>query len=425
MTSGGGPRWIAFAPRDTVVVRDGRTFDAGTPGPGSQAKPVTPWPSTVAGAVTTAFTGSTAFVEGGWVEPGLVRGPVRAYRDGAVGGSSAARQRWVTHFPVPADLVLPDGEPDRDRPQARRLVPLSLWRGQSDAEGLGVRTDLGDAVSSWLVPPEGSGSVEPVGGLLPVDAMTDYLADTLVDWIDLRALDWVGPSVREAPLVGEQRVGLARNGRTARDGYLYAMTHQRPREGWGFLAECVDGPATAGLDPAGPVPFGGRSRLADVEVADAAWPQPPDDYPRGRVLVYVATPAVWEGGWLPPLPEGVRLVAAGVPDPVPVSVASARRARRDGGGLLSTVVLRWAVPAGAVYLLEFPDRSRAPGVPERSGAQWAQQWAASVHARALGPAQHPGGGSAVDGPGSAGTDRTATAGFGVVLTGRWGTGADR
>jgi CRISPR-associated protein Cmr3 len=386
----------------------------------------------VAGALTTAFTGSAAFAEGEVVEPDRVRGPVlarresgaAAFRSAASGAVAAEGGRWVTHFPVPADLVLPKGQSHQDRPRARRLVPLRSWPGPSGADDVEVRTDLGEAVSSWLVPPGDAGAVEPVAGLLPVDAMTDYLADALDRWIDLRALGWVTSSPQEAPLVGEPRVGLARKDRTARDGYLYATTHQRPREGWGFLAECVDGPATVGVDPVGPVPLGGRSRLADVEIVDAAWPDPPDDYPQGQVLLYVATPAVWEGGWRPPLPQGVRLVGACVPDPVPVSVASVRRAPRRRR-LLPTVVLRWAVPAGAVYLLQFPDRASGSSGQGRDGSQWARRWAQAVHAQALGPAQHPGGGSAVDGPGSAGTDRTATAGFGVVLTGRWGTGADR
>jgi CRISPR-associated protein Cmr3 len=79
-------------------------------------------------------------------------------------------------------------------------------------------------------------------------------------------------------------------------------------------------------------------------------------------------------------------------------------------GLLETVVLRWAVEPGSVYLLRFPDVGRAG------------QWAADVHGRSLGPALDRAGGSATAGQGTVGTDRTSTAGFGVVLCGRWTEG---
>jgi hypothetical protein len=127
----------------------------------------------------------------------------------------------------------------------------------------------------------------------------------------------------------------------------------------------------------------------------------------------------------------VSLVGACVPSPVPVSTASVRQARRSTKGLLETVLLRWAVPAGAVYLLQFADTEDPAQGEDHSGdggisgeedgaaAVRAGVWARSVHGTALGPGQHPGGGRAVAGPGSTGTDRTSTAGFGVVLTGRW------
>ena len=53
MTDGRGQQltWLALTPRDTVFVRDGRSFDAAAD---ATAVTVRPWPSTVAGAVGAA-----------------------------------------------------------------------------------------------------------------------------------------------------------------------------------------------------------------------------------------------------------------------------------------------------------------------------------------------------------------------------------
>ncbi|MBN1173564.1 MAG: hypothetical protein JXA67_15445 [Micromonosporaceae bacterium] len=391
-------RWLGFLPRDTVMVRDGRSFDAGpADGSGNDAAAVGPWPSTVAGAVTTAF---------GEAEPDEVRGPVLAQRHSS--GS------WSSYFPVPADVVTVERDARRNgnRIPALRLRPAQLGAASAGAvPAWDVATDLDDGPNLFMMPPAGRDAVEPVEGLLPGDAMGAYLADAMAEGADLRRAGlWTKP-----PLVPERRVGLAREARTAMEGYLYSVTHLRPADdGWGFLVECVDGDHTTGVAPLGAVPLGGKARMADVEVlGGCCWPAAPGTFPGGRVLLYVATPAVWPGGWRPPLPADAQLVGACVPAPLPVATASARRARqpRLGGGtrpqgFLATARLRWAVPAGAVYLVQFRSTTAGMGAADRAAA-----WAAEVHGRALGP-------SADRDPGT-GADRTRTAGFGVVLTGRW------
>ena len=108
----------------------------------------------------------------------------------------------------------------------------------------------------------------------------------------------------------------------------------------------------------------------------------------GRVLVYLATPALWADGWRIPVPDGARLVAAACGKPVPAATLT------PGPRWKQTRVLRWAVPAGSVYLLEFDDPA--------AGAEWA----AGVHGTALRADRRRSG-------------YMRTAGFGVVLTGVW------
>jgi hypothetical protein len=375
----GRERWLAFTPRDTVLVRDGRSFDAGAD---ASAESVRPWPSTIAGAVRTAYG----------AEPDAVRGPVLA-RESGNGG-------WLPHFPVPADVVRRVGGP----PRGYLLRP--------DPELAGIVSDLGGWAGALLSPPRDLGKVEQVSGWLDAGGLAGYLRGDLPatgfeldkDSKGLRRYraprsGVPGPYPRE-PLVPETRVGLARTrDRAARDGYLYQAVHLRPRDGWAFLA-CCDLPPDWTQVANGPAPLGGRGRTADVADVSgqrgAGWPQAPSGFPGGRVLLYLATPALWPDGWRPPIPPGATLAGAAVPSPQPVATASPYTARREHTSVLETVTLRWAVPAGAVYLLQFAD-------PIAAGA-----WAAAQHARPLGPPL---------------AERLDTAGFGVVLTGRWqGTG---
>lgn len=351
-------QWLAFTPRDTVAVRDGRPFRAGVD---FVAESVPPWPSTIAGAVRAAY---------GDREPQAVRGPVLA-RFTDTGG-------WNLHFPMPADVVRSPGG------RAYLLRP--------DPELAGIITDLGEG----LLAPARKGKVEPAEGWIPASALTTYLhAKVSPGGFDLRKE--LRPYRQGAdPLVPERRVGLARTrARTAREGYFYQSVHLRPRENWAFLA-CCDLPSDAEEPlwrPRNVAQLGGGSRLADVTEADGVdWPKPPAAFPGGRVLAYLATPALWRDGWRPPLPQGAELVGAAVPAPRPVASSSPRTARERRTKLLDTVSLRWAVPAGAVYLLRFEDLSRAA------------EWAGRQHARPWGPPA---------------AERLDTAGFGVVLIGTW------
>jgi CRISPR-associated protein Cmr3 len=256
------------------------------------------------------------------------------------------------------------------------------------------------------------GAGEPAAGWCTGADLTRYLAGNLFEPFggDLVAeRDCVDVVDGAALFAREPRIGLARDrDRAARDGLLYQATHLRPDDGVAALVECVIPDEWQRL-PEGPTPLGGRGRLADVSVVDGVgWPHRPDVFPDGRVLVYVATPAIWRTpwaagptqaaqlGWRFPVPEGADLVAAAVGEPQPVATASPRE------GMAATRALRWAVPAGSVYLLAFAGSTPA----ER--ALRALAWADRAHGTAEGMTvgRVPG-------------DKLATAGYGVVLTGVW------
>jgi CRISPR type III-B/RAMP module-associated protein Cmr3 len=362
--------WLAFTPRDTVFVRDGRSFNAAAD---AFAQTVLPGPTTMAGAVGAAF-GITrddlkATFAGKSDKPVTqeVRGPILARRHG---------DGWEPYFPFPADLVVAKEGAEE---YVYRLTP----------GGIQGKTDL-DGIDSVLLPPEGVDDVKPVTGWIPGSVLARYLAGQLPapDGSELKEFDAV------EPFQPETRIGLAREDRRARVGFLYQTSHLRFEDDWAFLAEFV-----MSREPEGQarthVPFGGKGRLADVEPAAINWPAPgwPTWGVTGKhVLVYLATPGVWPRGWLPQLPPGARLVAAATGDPQPAASVS------PGPGWEGTRELRWTVPAGSVYLLEFPDEAR--------GAEWAT-------------ANH---GKAIDRGAGRRPDLLRTAGFGVVLTGAWGDG---
>jgi CRISPR type III-B/RAMP module-associated protein Cmr3 len=341
--------WLAFTPRDTVFVRDGRSFDASADAAGESVRP---GPTTIAGAVGAAFGAN----------PDEVRGPVLARRDG---------DTWEPYFPVPADLVVTASRPGR------------VYRMAPDAAGV---TDADDGGLSFLAAPEHAEPVKALTGWLPAGRLVEYLKGELpgprvMAEKDLRLAE---------PLVPERRVGLARDGRRVREGFLYQATHLRPQDGWAFLAEYTS-PEKWQAQAGSHGPFGGRGRLADIEPAAMRWPDATAAIGK-RVLVYLATPALWPGGWRLPVPDGAELVAAATGEPEPAATV-----KRDQDKWLDSRVLRWAVPAGSVYLLEFGDPA--------AGAAWARKWYGVALARA----------------GEADMDRDLlrTAGFGVVLTGAW------
>ena len=349
--------WLVLEPLDTFAARDGRAFDAGVH---AVARATAPQPATVAGAVGAAFgapPGAGADrAQRGRTVPAEVRGPVvvREYNG-----------RWLPLLAMPRDVGYDE--------QSRQWVRL-----KPDGDLDGVAHDLGGL---RLLGGDGDGDVKDKW----------WTSTTLAQYLDGDDSD-LEPT--DEPWQVERRVGLARDdNRMAAEGMLYVAEHLRPAGRVGFAALCVD-PPTRELMPS--VPLGGEGRRARVHrcvdgVLPAAptLPDPPRSLPHGRLLVYLATPAVFSHGWRPADEDlrGGELVAAAVGGPQ--VTAMSRPDRRTGG--VSHGRLIWAVAPGSVYLLRYPDE------------QAALDAAAAWHGRTLPQAD----------------ETLRTAGFGLALTGRW------
>ncbi len=365
-------RWVVLEPLDTVAVRDGRAFDAGQQ---SVAHAALPSPATVAGAIGAAYDPTPGLAHTdptarGTRLPKELHGPVVAYEEG---------DRWLALLPVPYDVVVaPDGQDSQDG-EALRLVV-------DDSEFRGVGHDLDGEVTT-LLRESVADSASAEAHWWDADQLQDYLHD------GVPSSYWV-----EAPWQVERRVGLARAeaDRSVADGMLYSIEHLRLRHGIGFAARCVGGPDRK-LD--GTVAFGGQGRRAELHanVPAIELPDHPDDFPDGRLLLYLLTPAVFpEGRWRPDVAAwesrwgAVELVAAAVGPP---RVISSIVADRQTGGVRAGRLL-WAAPPGSVYYLAFRD------------AATALKAAGTLHGACLPQAE----------------DWMRTAGFGLALTGRWWRG---
>jgi CRISPR type III-B/RAMP module-associated protein Cmr3 len=331
----GSETWFSLTPTDTVAIRDGRPFNAG----GDHTfTSISPRPSTVAGALHPIVGGA------GFTRDLRFTGPL-AWDD----------EEEQPLFPWPLDLV------EDDDFLLTRLRPQAVGQGTVDAADLppSLLVGIGDAKRTSLI------TGTDLSRYLNGDDITDTEAKKDV-WLP------------------ELHVGLHKgDDRKAADGMLYAAEHRRLRPKAGLLARVQHHDELNAVE--GSASFGGERRVVEVAPANAPLlPVMPQDFPGGKVLVYLASPAIFEDGWRPVVPDGCTLVAAAFDGPEMVSSWG----KFDGE---LGYVARNAVVAGSVYYLQF------------TNVELARRWARSVHGQCLRQA----------------STKLRSAGFGWCFTGRW------
>ncbi|MBC6412340.1 MAG: type III-B CRISPR module-associated protein Cmr3, partial [Hyphomonadaceae bacterium] len=341
--------WLRLEPVDTLFFRDGRPFD-----PASRATSGLPNPQTLAGALRTEmlrradidlaqmtdhirngdrFETAAARV-GGSIGEQIAKVCFRGPHIGRTRERAGAVSRQDTLFyPAPAtlrrlikreagdDIVrLDPAGPDLSlpgwTPQADGLVPLWTRSGHV-LKPLDRKTWItGEGLSTFL-----SGAIPSGSDLVSSDDLYGFEDRT---------------GIAVAPETG-----------TAAEGMIYATRRLVLRSGVYFRARLEGSPEALDLLPkqneARLLPFGGEGRQVVVTGFDAG-DAPVRAEPatgtsretRGKCLVLV-TPAFFQG-WHPP---DIDLLAAAVPDHVPVSGWDLAR-----GGPKPT---RFAIAAGSVY----------------------------------------------------------------------------
>lgn len=327
-------RRLFLRPLDVLLFRDARPFTAG-----EQFLAEGEWmpsPLTVQGALrTVVFLQNPPNLKeeiGDADTYGRFRmvGPFLAKE----GGAATATE----YFPVPADVAMVGGSP-----QILRVV---------DPQAHGVRTSAPCGLQAGVATTFSAAHVEPYpGGWFDGEALVRYLGGRL-DGEPLREED-------RPPAVSETRTGLrlGESSRTAEPGQIYTIRFWRLRPGFGFTvdAECDLLPGE------GLLRLGRKGRMAAYRTLDARkWSGGMEKVlsaiqDTGRLKLYLATPAVFDKGWLPSfvgpdgkgeidLPGGclqVSLRGAAVPRHQPIGGwdLAGRKPRP----------LHRAVPAGSVY----------------------------------------------------------------------------
>jgi CRISPR-associated protein Cmr3 len=318
---------VLLEPVDLCMFRDGRPFDAGLDALARSTR--LPSPSTMRGAVLAALG-----------EVRAITAPFLAsWHVDTVEGSSGAPAGGVgaveLYTRAPLDLVRPP-----DRPAVVRLDWRSLRRPLTD---LGWHEDQRHA--QVLGPPSFGDPF--TGRFLSLRAMNEYLQGDHTLRVVAELQDGT-----DAAAVPERHVGIALPRPGAETGLLYSAEfvrlHHRKGHAIGFAAFVHACPKPFGFETV--VPLGGEGRQARLRVIDPHTVYLPSRpaVSEPSILVSVAAPAVFRGGWQPPLDGTISVPTAVVGDSESVSFG------RPG---------RWAlvrcVPAGSAYRLDFADLDAA------------------------------------------------------------------
>jgi len=326
--------YATITPLDTVFFRDGRAFTMGEETWGASRFP--PPPSVVYGALRTRF---------------FAEHPDRLSEAGTTGPTSSAsltafhlRVDAVPHFPMPRDLVVREGAEGEESDKGTPVVRLDQQKFPSGGVGLG-------ALPTVLTHRE---EVETVRqSVVDESDLENYLHGREATFRSYHLYD--DGLVHREPKIG---IRMDRSTRAASDGFLYRVDLRR------LDADLAFGVGLKGLSIAerGLLKLGGESKPARYEtVADRA-PSPAP--PRDRIAadrafaLYLATPALFDRGWLPGWidPETLRGTKDGVT--VQLQTAAVGKPGAVGGWNVKEgqpKPMHRTVPAGSVYHFALED----------------------------------------------------------------------
>lgn len=319
---------LFLKPNDTFFFRDGKPFTRGQQSEGYSIE--TPFPSTVMGALRTAYIAfcgdMTQFAN---EQMKSVIGTKQSLTGASIHikGVFLGRSRGTLYHPTPRDLV---SEKKSENPA---LYLLS--ESQSDAFSSNSK------LSTLLTWDKSEVQVEHAGGYISSDNLRKYLlSDT--ESLTLEKSDFI---------IDEPKVGITRNHKTlaAAEGMLYRINMKRFTDSeLGFVVE-VDG--VDRFPKSALIKLGGEAKgFTYSEASQSPDPLSDDDLTtlQNRVShsrkfkLYLATPAIFNEGWFPKsLHKDIELVTAAVGNYVTVGGWDVAHGRPK-----STYR---AVPAGSIY----------------------------------------------------------------------------
>lgn len=342
---------FALVPRDGIFCKDGRGWHTSASGRGHGLD--WPWPSTVLGALRTAWGRAEEARTGQLFGPQAWRERTAALRLERTlvmrrqPGASWTRTHRV--WPVPSDALWLEGHTEVRRLEPAPLSLPTLGRDDDEARETMWVPRLDDAAK-------------------PLSAPRWWSNESFEAWLVGRSVPARrAGSAFDLPRRVQVRVGIQPEKLTADEGVLFSHDVVETLDGeseWAIGAEVIQ----PNGDMASIATLGSDSRLAAVEALPEQVFDPPtvllDAFRPGSygIRLVVVSPARFEQGWLPdgldrrgsefrgrvgPLKDEVVLRAAMVPRPIHVS----------GWDMAAGVPKPTArmVPPGAVYFFERPD----------------------------------------------------------------------
>ena len=322
---------LFLKPNDTFFFRDGRPFTRGQQSEGYSIE--TPFPSTVMGALRTAyiaFCGDMTQFANEQKQMKSVIGTKQSLANASIQikGVFLGRSDDQLYYPTPRDLV------SEKKSENRTLYPLSM-ESQSDTFSSNSK------VSTLLTWNNSAMQVEHAGGYISCDNLRKYLFGQTSGLT----------SEKSGFIIDEPKVGITRSHKTLAtdEGMLYRINLKRFSDSeFGFVVD-VDG--VDQLPKSALIKLGGEGRSFTYRLASqktdpilAADRSTIRDMVRdsGKFKLYLATHAIFDNGWLPKCFHGdIELITATVGNYVTiggwdVADRSPKKAYR-------------AVPAGSVY----------------------------------------------------------------------------
>jgi len=354
--------WRSIRPLDVLYLRGNLLFGGG--GDHSEAL-MPPWPSVFAGAIRSRMLVDAGVDLGRFTDEEALAPPELATTLGTPSEPGSFRVATVALllppgtkgeqpqpvFPLPADLVVTGKDGVGDRRGARS--------GASEPDGLEVtRLELAAL-------PRAIRSSSPVPAALalrrsaPAKPLTGY-------WLTAEGLGrWLGGGTptpeqlvhRFALWKSDPRLGIAmdRSSRTAATGKLYTSETVAMADGAAFLLG-IEGAAEDQVPSEGLLRLGGDGRGAEIGPWDGAPPwEKTGVRGEGSFTVYMETPGLFPGGWLPPGvdPSTLRLRVGGFS--ARLAAAAVPRFEVVSGWNVAAHAPKPAqrvAPAGSVYLFD-------------------------------------------------------------------------
>ena len=328
---------LFLKPNDTFFFRDGRPFTKGQESEGYSIE--TPFPSTVMGALRTAyiaFCGDMAQFANEEMKPDI---GTKESLDGAsiqLKGVFLGRSDGALYYPTPRDLV------SEKKSDSATLYPLSM-----ESNGSGFSSNSKSELCNLLTWNNSKMQVEHAGGYISCDTLRKYLLG------ETSGLT----SENSVPIIDEPKVGITRSHDTLAtdEGMLYRINMKRFSDSeCGFV---VDVEGVDQLPPSGLIKLGGEGKgFTYKETSQKPDPHLDHDWATLRKKVdasrkfkiYLATHAIFDDGWLPKCLHGdIELITAAVGNYVTVG-------GWDIAGRSPKKAYR-AVPAGSVYYFRLMD----------------------------------------------------------------------